>query len=100
MGVAKNGMVGKKNNPVGRKSTSQINGSKDQKVAQVLLVLDGHKSDGKRKRILDTLKRWKRCKKKIGAISSCKTKQHEGNFVFLVIKAAAKVDQILITNTF
>ena len=79
MGVAKDGMVGKKSNSVRRKSTSQINGSKDRKVDQVLLVLDGHEKDGKRKRILETLKRWKRCKKKIGAITTCKkTKQQEG----------------------
>ena len=75
-------------------------GARIKKLLKYFWFLDGHERDGKRKRILDTLKRWKRCKKKIGAISSCKTKQQEGILVFLVIKTAAKVDQILITNTF
>ena len=57
MTVPGKGAVGKQSNLADRKLTSRINGSNNKGAAQVLVVLDGNQRNGKKKRIMDTLKR-------------------------------------------
>ena len=76
MTAARKGAVGKQNNLADRKLTSRINGSNNKGAAQVLVVLDGNQRNGKKKRIMDTLKRLRCSKNRIGA-GTFKPKQQQ-----------------------
>ena len=77
MVVAKKDTVGKRDNLADTKFTSRINGNSKKGAAQVLVVLDGKETNGKRKRILDTLKRLQRSKNKTAAVTFKPKQQQE-----------------------
>ena len=83
MTAARKGAVGKQNNLADRKLTSRINGSNNKGAAQVLVVLDGNQRNGKKKRIMDTLKRLRCSKNRVGA-STFKPKQQQENGIVTI----------------